>query len=89
LLCQPAVIAEDKDHHQHNRANSIPDDRAQCNMQISRFGAASAGKQVNQDATPNGGSARDYLPDFAWLGARSWGNARAAVRMFIHRAPSV
>jgi len=38
-------------------------------------------------AAPNGGSARDYLPGFAWFGAPLWSNARAAVRMFIHRRP--
>ena len=34
-----------------------------------------------------GGSVRDYLPCFAWFGAPLWSNARAAVRMFIHRRP--
>jgi hypothetical protein len=34
-----------------------------------------------------GGSARGYLPGFAWLAAPLWSNARAAVRMFMHRRP--
>jgi hypothetical protein len=34
-----------------------------------------------------GASVRDYLPCFAWFGAPLWSNARAAVRMFIHRRP--
>jgi hypothetical protein len=35
------------------------------------------------DRRTHGGSARDYLPGFAWFCAPSWSNARAAVRIFI------
>jgi hypothetical protein len=31
------------------------------------FGAAPKIRQACQTAAPNGGSARDYLPGFAWL----------------------
>jgi hypothetical protein len=62
----------------------LPDTEQQP-TQIGRLGAGRTScRQL--DCRP-GGSARDYLPGFAWLAARLWSNARAAVRMFMHRHP--
>ena len=58
-------------------------------VQITQICTVTGLSKRDNMAIQNGGSARDYLPDFAWLEAPLWGNARAAVRMFIHRAPSV
>jgi hypothetical protein len=52
---------------------------------ISRFCAAFAITLIEHGAGPNGGSARDYLPGFAWFGAPLSGptRERLSVCLFI------
>jgi hypothetical protein len=52
-----------------------------------RICAPQSAAPSGSDSRQIGGSARGYLPGFAWLAAPLWSNARAAVRMFIHRRP--
>jgi len=55
--------------------------RGLATRQNYRFCAVTSIKALGPESAHIGGSARGYLPGFAWLAAPLWSNTRATVRM--------